>query len=400
MSDRGGPVASLLQPGDSAARTLKGVALGERPGRFDVALQADRIAAITPSPSHEPAEWVALPAFVNFHAHAGRSFVAPARRPTSLADAVAASRSQRAEATVDDIRTRALRFFERSVVHGTARVRTHTDVDPATGMRSIEGSRLAADEMHGEIDVEMVAFANAAADPARAATRDLLGQAVRLGATLIGAVPAMYEHPLASAHALLALALDLDVAVDIHLDEHLDAAASVLEQVVDAILERELEGRVTISHACVLGVLDAGAVARILDKMARARVALSVQPALNLYLQDRGATTPRQRGLPPVREALRAGVAVRFGTDNVRDWFFPYGDADPLDEGHIGALACQLDAPADLMAVMCDGRSALRQGDVADLVLIRGESFDDVLARRPAGRLLVRRGRLMVPRTS
>jgi cytosine deaminase len=377
---------------DGGVQMLRSVALGERPGSFDLALDGGRIARIAPSRSRAPCEWLALPAFANSHAHADRAFAAPARRPGSLADAVKASRAGRATASVEDVRSRARRLFERSVVHGAASIRTHTDVDAATGLRAMEGVLAAVADMRGALDVEIVAFANAGADAARPATRDLLRQAVRLGATHLGAVPAMHEHAGRSIDAVLALAAELGVGVDFHLDEHLDAASSMLERVADATLERGLHTRVDVSHACALSVLDDAAAARILDKMARARMTLIVLPALNLYLPDR-AGGPCRRGLPPVHAALRAGVPVRFGTDNVRDWFFPFGDGDPLEAGFIGALAVQLDAGDELIAAICGGRGALREGDSADLVLLPAQSFDDALSRRPGGRVLLRRGR-------
>jgi cytosine deaminase len=122
-----------------------------------------------------------------------------------------------------------------------------------------------------------------------------------------------------------------------------------------------------------------------------------VQPALNLYLQDRGAGTPRRRGLAPVVEAVRAGVEVRFGSDNVRDWFYPFGDADPLDECRIAVLGTHLEDPDRLVAAMCGGRSALRIGDHADIVLVGADSLTDALARRPSGRVLLRSGRRARP---
>ncbi|MEP7300253.1 MAG: amidohydrolase family protein [Caldimonas sp.] len=384
----------IIAGGDSVG-AFRAVAFGDRPGRFDVTLAGERIVDIQPSADGAAPGWLALPAFVNFHAHADRAFTASGQRPGSLAEAVAAAKAARATASVQDIRARARRLFERSVAHGTAAIRTHTDVDAVTGMRAIEGVVAAAADMADAIDVEIVAFANAAADPADVGTRGLLAAAVRLGATVIGAVPAMCERPAASAAALLGLALDLDVAVDLHLDEHLDPGSTVVEHVVDATVERGLEGRVVISHACVLSRLDDSTLARIFEKMARARMILSVQPALNLYLQDRGAGSPRRRGLLPVLEALRAGVEVRFGSDNVRDAFFPFGDADPLDECYVAALATHLESTPRLLAATCGGRSGLAVGDVADVVLIPALSFDDALARRPSGRLLVRGCRIV-----
>lgn len=376
---------------------LEGVALGERHGCFDIGFESGRIASIAASAGNEPPRWLALPSFVNFHAHADRSFASPDARAASFKDAVAAAKADRATAGINDIRKRAQRFLSRAASHGTSRVRTHTDVDAAIGLRAIEGVLAAADAAGDAIDVELVAFANAAADPAADATRELLTAAVRRGAKLVGGVPALYDRPLASTASLLALARDLGVDVDLHLDEHLDAEAAVLESVVDAVVAHKLEGRVTFSHCCVLAVMNPAAVGRVLQKMALARITLSVQPGANLYLQDRGLGSPRRRGIAPLLDALRAGVDLRFGTDNVRDWFVPFGDADPLDEARLGMLGAHVEDRCQLMAAMCGGRRGLAVGDSADVVLVPADSFDDALARRPAGRVLIRGGRVVRP---
>ena len=224
----------------------------------------------------------------------------------------------------------------------------------------------AADEAGDAIDVELVAFANATADPVAHATRQLLSAAVRRGAKLVGGVPALYDRPLVSTESLFALANDLGVDVDLHLDEHLNAEAAVLESVVDAVFAHKLEGRVTFSHCCVLAVMDEASASRVLEKMALARITLSVQPGANLYLQDRGFQSPRLRGIAPLRHA-GGRVALRFGTDNVRDWFVPFGDADPLDEARLGVLGAHVEDPGQLMAAMCGGRRGLAVGDSADV---------------------------------
>jgi cytosine deaminase len=118
-------------------------------------------------------------------------------------------------------------------------------------------------------------------------------------------------------------------------------------------------------------------------------------PALNLYLQGRGEETPRVRGLTLIRELLAAGVPVRFGSDNVRDAFYTYGDADPLEAAWLAAVAAQLDDESTVLAGVCNGRSRLGVGDPADLVVVDAVSVPDALARRPGGRTIVRAGRIV-----
>ena len=388
------PAPPLREEGPDAT-CICGVALPAREGRFDIVLRGGRIASIEPAQRPGGPDWLALPAFVNAHAHADRSFADPSRRPASLADAIAASRCERHAAGVEHIRARARQLFERSLAHGVIRVRSHTDVNKAIGLRAIEGVLAAADDVGAALDVELVAFADAAADPVRPDVRALLRDALSAGAGVLGAVPAMYESPSASIDAVLDLAATLGVTVDLHLDEHLNADAALIGYLCDATRMRALQGCVTASHGCVLSALPRESMTQCLDCMAQAAIALVVLPEVNLFLQDRGEAAPRQRGLAPVREALQAGVTLRFGTDNVRDWFFPYGDADMLQCAYVGALASHVDAPQALLSAVCDGRDGVAVGEPADLVLVPATSFDDALARQPGERVLLRRGRIV-----
>jgi cytosine deaminase len=372
--------------------TIRRVALGDRRGTFDITIEHGLVSAITAGADVAPPRWLAMPALANLHAHANRAFAMDGRRPQSLVEAVDVARQERATLTVDDIRIRAARLFQRSIEYGVASIRTHTDIDLVAGMRAIDGVLAAAADFDSALDVEVVAFASAAADPVRPETQSLFAQAVARGALLLGAVPALCGNPVDSLDALLDQALALHVPVDVHLDEHLDAGKALIERLVEGAKRRGLQGRVSVSHGCVLSAMPRDDARRLLDRMAEAQVTLIVLPELNLYLQGRGIGSPRERGLAPVADALAAGVAVRFGTDNVRDWFFPFGDGDMLEAGYVGAITCHVDAAEDLTGLICGGRRGIRVGDLADLVLVPSASFDEAIARRPAGRILIRRG--------
>jgi cytosine/adenosine deaminase-related metal-dependent hydrolase len=56
-------------------------------------------------------------------------------------------------------------------------------------------------------------------------------------------------------------------------------------------------------------------------------------------------------------------------------------------------MTAHLDDPSDLIGAICDGRRSIEQGAPADLVLIPASSFDDALARRPTGRMVLKGGR-------
>lgn len=384
------------QQGEAAAvpTRIQAVAFHDRDGTHELRLQHGRIAAIEPSAGQ--AQWLALPPLANLHVHANRAFSADAARPRSLAEAIGAARRDAEVATVCEYRARARTLFARALSHGTTTVRSHTDVGAAVGMRAVSGVIEAAKDFADVMDVEVVAFAAAASDPAHPRTVDALTDAVVAGATLLGAVPAMYESPRESMHALAALARRLGVGLDLHLDEHMEPEASLIDVALDAIECHGLQGRAVFSHVCALSSMEASRALHTLDRMAQMRVALVALPELNLYLQDRGTAWPRRRGVAPIAAALRAGVEVRLGTDNVRDWFFPWGDADLFESAYLAGLTSHVDSAADLVTLMCNAAESLRVGARADLVLIPATSLDDALARRPAGRTVLRRGRCVV----
>ena len=367
---------------------LTGVALPDRHGSFDLEIADGRIASVTPSRA-EPTGLLALPALREPHVHADRAFTGTAGRPRGLADAVERAHELRRTASEEDVRERAERLFERCAAHGVVHVRTHVDHDDALGERARRGVAAARAAFAGRIEVELVAFATAAADPARPETRLRLAAALDDGADLLGAVVAFAADPRASVDALLDLALSTGADVDLHLDETTDRAGFLLEHVADAALARGLEGRVTASHCCALAAVSEETARRTIAKVAAAGIVVVALPALNLYLQDRGRGTPRDRGVTLVHELAAAGVPVRFGSDNVQDGFFPYGDADPLESAYVAAVAAHVDDDRLLLAGVCGGRHSLAVGDPAELTLLEAASVAEAIARRPHPRTVV-----------
>jgi cytosine deaminase len=219
-----------------------------------------------------------------------------------------------------------------------------------------------------------------------------LERAIELEPDFLGASLNSSADAARALDALLGLAERHDLPVDLHLDEHLEPGRMLAPMVADAVIARGLHGRVTFSHLCALSALAAAPACALIDKIARAEITVIALPETNLLLQDRVDGTPRRRGVTLVRELLAGGVKVRFGTDNVRDWFCPFGDGDVMDTALSGAMTAHLDDPSELIGAICDGRRSIEQGAPADLVLIPASSFDDALARRPAGRMVFKGG--------
>jgi len=373
------PLASVILPG--------------REGNHSITLRDGLIADIASSRGGDATPWLALPAFANLHAHADRAFTVTSFRPRSFADALAASATARAAFTSEDVQRRATMFLKRSLAHGVTRVRTHTDVDPVVGMKSIEGVLAARSAMAGRVDVSVIAFSTSRNDLPQPDAIARLKDAIGRKPDFLGLSINSAADPKRALGALLDLSEASGLPIDLHIDEHLLPDKMVAPMVVDMVAARGLGGRVTFSHLCVLAVLDPPSAGTLIDGIAKAGITVIALPETNLFLQDRGDSTPRRRGITLARELVAAGVKVRFGTDNVRDWFFPFGDGDMLDTALYATVAAGVDSDRDLMAGLCDGRTALSPGEPGDLVLVPASSIEDALARRPSGRIVFKGGR-------
>ncbi len=375
---------------------LRHVALADGGGPVDLLVGDGRVASIERG-SGAP-RWVCLPPLADLHVHANRAFTPAPARPRGLDDAARNVAATLARFGVADHRRHAALLFGAARSHATTRVRTHADVDAGTGLAAVAGTLQAAEEFAPGMQIETVAFAAADSDPVSADGRRRLREAVALGAGLLGAAPAFCDQPQATIDAVLDLAGELGVAVDLHLDEHLQPAACLSGYLARAVARRGLEGRVTLSHGCAIAALDDAARKRTLDELAAARITVIALPRTNLYLQDATGSLPRHRGIANVREMIRHGVAVRFASDNIRDAFYPFGDADLIGVAMDAILATQLDDGGEVVAAICAGRRRPAVDEPADFVLIRADSLDAVFAEAPAERWIARRGVLQLAR--
>ena len=134
------------------------------------------------------------------------------------------------------------------------------------------------------------------------------------------------------------------LVLDFHVDESLENLNGV-EAIADAALEMEHQGPILCGHAVALMNKSQDDLARIADKLARARITVCALPTTNLYLQGRQDGTPDRRGLTRLRELAERGVQVIVGSDNVADAFCPLGQHDPMAALHLTCLAAHLDPP-------------------------------------------------------
>jgi cytosine deaminase len=108
-----------------------------------------------------------------------------------------------------------------------------------------------------------------------------------------------------------------------------------------------------------------------------------------------------------VRELVEAGVRVGLSSNNVRNGFTPFGNADVLDIALFLAQTAHLGAPDDfrLLVEMATvgaaqivgvaDRYGIRPGADADLVVLAAATPEDAMLSRAHRRFVLKRGRVV-----
>lgn len=383
----------------------------------DVVLDGQRITAVGPGAGAGVAAAVPahggllLPAFVDTHIHLDKALLRPrlAEHDGTLAGAIASTQDAKRAYTVEEVRERARRVIEDSVLTGTTRLRSHVDVDTVGGLVPLLGVQAAARDTAQLAEVRTIAF------PQEGLLRDpgaieLMRAAMEHGADVVGGMPhweRTADEQRAHVRACFDLAVAFDADVDMHVDETDDGAMRTLAMVVDETVRRGWQGRVTAGHVCALSAADQRYADAVIAGCAEAGITVVANPGTNLVLQGRGDRGLVRRGTTRVRELLAAGVPVAFGQDCVLDGFYPFGRGDMLEVALLAAHTEHLTSAAELDEVLAGvtarpseawrlgGEYGILPGARADLQLYAARSWPEVLRAQDPPVRVWHRGRVV-----
>ncbi len=413
-------VPACFMPGEPAApRDDDGAAL------VDLLIDRESIAAIAPDgaaaasadlPALDLASRQVWPTLIDMHAHLDKGHVVTrVQNPDgSFAGARQATTDDRTRYwSEQDVRRRMEFGLRCAYVHGVAAIRTHLDSqEPDQARRSWSVFRAARADWAERIALQAVAlipidafrtpYGTELADLV-AASGGILGGVTRAAGGVHGDVLADIDPLL---DTLFRLAAERGLDVDLHVDESGDPAAASLARVAAAVLRNRFKGRVVCGHCCSLAVQPEEQVRRTIDLCAEAGIAIVTLPTVNLYLQDRAAErTPRWRGITPIHELRRRGIAVAVGGDNCRDPFHAYGDHDMVDTFRQAVRIAHLDHPfGDAPAMVGPVPQAImgvaplgtiKTGGPARLILFNARSLNELICRPQSDRLVIDRGRMV-----
>ncbi|MDL9944870.1 amidohydrolase family protein [Gordonia sp. ABSL11-1] len=361
---------------------------------------------------------VVIPGLIESHLHLDKALLDKEKpnRDGTLAGAIDVTGELKRNFTADNVRRRASQVIEQAIGNGTTTIRAHPDVDPIIGLLGVDVLIGLRDDYRGLVDLQIVAFPQEGILKAPG-TADLLREALHRGADVIGGCT-YNEVDLDSCHRHVEMVFDLaeefGVGVDMHADfadDIADPRFALAEFIADVTTHRSMSGRVALGHMTSLAGREREDRCAVLARLAAAGVAVVPLPSTDMHLGGRSDSVNTRRGVVPVRDLWDAGVTCAYSSNNVRNAFTPYGNADMLDIGLLLAQIGHLSGPADLARVldMATHQAAdvvgigdhygIAPGCIADLVVLSSRSVADVLLDRPDRSYVIKGGRVVARTT-
>ena len=336
-----------------------------------------------------------LPPFVESHVHLDTCLTAgdPVWNMSgTLFEGIECWSRRKEKLSRQDIRERVHKAVRMYAANGVQFIRTHVDVtDPK--LMAMETMIHLREELRDVCEIQIVAFPQEGI-LSYPNGKELMIEAVRMGADAVGAIPHFEftrEYSVESLNFALKLAADNDTLVDVHCDEIDDEASRGLETVAARALEYGLYDRVTASHTTAMHSYNNAYVLRLMRLLKMSRINFVSNPLVNTHLQGRVDTYPKRRGITRVKELQEAGINVSFGHDDIFDPWYPMGNGNLRDVVFMGLHVCQLMGYEDIMnsyrfitenaakTLHITDHYGLEKGKPASFIVLDAENYYDAL---------------------
>lgn len=358
---------------------------------------------------------VVLPGLIEGHIHPDKAFLEE-RKPNisgTLQEAIKITAELKVEYTYADVYARSEKVLQWAIAKGTTVMRTHPDVDHIEKLMGVKVLLALKEAYKDQIDLQIVVFPQEGVLKSEG-TLERMEEGIRLGADVVGGCP-YNEDTIEDSIRHLELVFDMaekhSLPLDLHVDfaDHLgDPRYMLTGRICDMTIERGMQGRVTLGHVTTLGSLDPEEASTLFKKIAKADITIMPLPATDVYLNGRNDDKNVRRGMAPVRELLDHGVNVAFASNNIRNAFTPFGNANLLLIGYLLAetqfmgSATQQRAVLDMItynaakSLGIDSTYGIAEQKKADLVVFDSYKLSDVIQDQPIANYVVKAGRVIV----
>jgi cytosine/creatinine deaminase len=342
-----------------------------------------------------------LPGLSDGHVHLDKCLLGldwrPHRAQASVRARIADEKAFRRGTRLPLARQGAEALLDRMIAAGTTSLRTHVDIDDVTRLDHLAQILDLRARWADRMQIQIVAFPQSGILRCPPVAEDL-DAALRMGADLVGGLDPVgidgdRDRPL---DIVFALAGRHGRGVDIHLHDGGEAGLATIDAIVARTEAAGLGGQVMISHAFALADADDLRLGRIAEALARAGVAIL-------------SSVPGGPRCPPIPRLRDLGVAVCFGTDNVRDCWNPASMIGMIDRAQLAAYRFDLREDAALAGLLDPvtvvparvaglGPGVVAPGARADLAVFDAACVPQAIVERQAPALVVARGRVAVDR--
>lgn len=358
---------------------------------------------------------VVTPGLIESHIHPDKAFLEE-RLPNqsgTLSEAIHNTSKLKAEYTFEDVFDRARKVLHWAIRHGTTVVRAHPDVDPIAKLMGVEALLKLRESFTGYLDMQIASFPQEGIMRAPG-TLELMEESIKLGCDVIGGCPyneESEEESLQHIRTVFRLGERYDLPVDMHVDladNRDDPRYLLTDMICDLVISHGMQGKVTLGHVTSLGSMDLKQAGPLFDKIARAGVTIVPLPATDLFLNGRKDKRYFRRGVAPVKALLEHSVNVAYSSNNIRNAFTPFGNANLLEIGYLLAEAEHMGSAQDqrlLLKMITDNAAmalgishdyGLQVGRPGDLVIFDSRQLRDVIADQPTSLYVIKGGRIIV----
>ncbi len=375
----------------------------------DIGFSRDKIVAIesslcTDAPSCDAEGRLACAGLVETHIHLDKARIIDRCLPEDGRNANAVPRVAAVKSTFteDDVYQRASITLEGCIKHGTTRMRTHVELDAGVEMRSFDALERLRTDYAWAIDIELCVFPQEGLTNNKRSD-DLLVQALKRGARVIGAAPNYDPDKSGQIRRVFELAGEYDAEIDMHLDSGNSPANMDIHLVCELTRKYRLGGRVAVGHGCKYSTLPPADLLTLAAEIADAGVAVTVLPATDLYMAGRDQDHSVRRGVADANLLVENGVNCSISSNNILNPFTPMGDGNLIRMANMQANVCQVGEAHRLREcfAMLTERSArlmnlkdygIAVGNRADIVIFDATTPEEVIAEVKAPLLVFKNG--------
>lgn len=306
------------------------------------------------------------------------------------------------------IKERIARALDMAIVNGTCAIKTNNTWGPL----SVEVVNELKQEYAGKIDLyNIVPFTTETeAEDRCSMTFDQLEAIASDGSGSIDFIGGYFDgdYGYEDIDAMFDFADKHGLPLDLHVLETDVPLLKPFDYILDKSLAYGVGDKLTCGHLTALDApgIDPAALEAVIRKSADAKVNVTALTSCNMYLMGRKAARPIRRGMTRLDLFLAANVNTCFASDNIRDAWRPYGNADMLQEAYISAHCLQYAFPEELeviyrMATVNPAKNALREnygtgiGCRADLVVLNAPSPDQALLDQAKRLYVIKDGKVV-----